>query len=82
MSHGFVDELLEKTRSGEPRSPVSSTFGMNLVAFSRSEATYEMAARAELGNPLGVIHGGVVTALADAATRRPRRPCSRMRRSR
>jgi uncharacterized protein (TIGR00369 family) len=67
MSHGFVDQLLEKTRSGELRSPVSSTLGMNLVAFSRGEATYEMAARAELGNPLGVIQGGVVTALADAA---------------
>jgi uncharacterized protein (TIGR00369 family) len=67
MSHGLVDELLEKTRSGELRSPVSSTFGMNLVAFRRGEATYEMAARPELGNPLGVIQGGVVTALADAA---------------
>jgi uncharacterized protein (TIGR00369 family) len=67
MSHGVVDQLLEKTRCGELRSPVSSTFGMNLVAFSRGEATYEMAARAELGNPLGVIQGGVVTALADAA---------------
>jgi uncharacterized protein (TIGR00369 family) len=67
MSHAVVDELLEKTRCGELRSPVSSTFGMNLVAFSRGEATYEMAARAELGNPLGVIQGGVVTALADAA---------------
>jgi uncharacterized protein (TIGR00369 family) len=67
MSHGFVDEMLEKTRSGELRSPVSSTFGMKLVAFSRGEATYEMAAREELGNPLGLIQGGVVTALADAA---------------
>lgn len=67
MGHGFVDEMLEKTRSGELRSPVSSTFGMSLVAFGRGEATYEMAAGAELGNPLGVIQGGVVTALADAA---------------
>ena len=67
MSHAVVDELLEKTRCGELRSPVSSTFGMNLVAFSRGEATYEMAARPELGNPLGFIQGGVVTALADAA---------------
>jgi uncharacterized protein (TIGR00369 family) len=67
MSHGVVDQLLEKTRCGELRSPVSSTLGMNLVAFDRGEASYEMAARAELGNPLGVIQGGVVTALADAA---------------
>ena len=67
MSHGFVDQMLEKTRSGELRSPVSSTLGMNLVTFGRGAATYEMAAGAELGNPLGVIQGGVVTALADAA---------------
>ena len=67
MSHDFVDQMLEKTRSGELRSPVSSTLGMDLVAFGRGEATYEMEARAELGNPLGVIQGGVVTALADAA---------------
>ena len=67
MAHGFVDGMLEKTRSGEVRSPVSSTLGMHLVAFARGEATYEMAASAELGNPLGVIQGGVVTALADAA---------------
>jgi uncharacterized protein (TIGR00369 family) len=67
MSHGFVDQMLEKTRSGELRSPVSRTLGMSLVAFGRGEATYEMAARAELGNPLGVIQGGVISALADAA---------------
>ena len=67
MGHGLVDQLLEKTKSGELRSPVSSTFGMNLVAFGRGEAAYEMPARAELGNPLGVIQGGVVAALADAA---------------
>ena len=67
MSHDFVDQMLEKTRAGELRSPVSNTLGMELVAFDRGEATYEMAARPELGNPLGVIQGGVVTALADAA---------------
>jgi uncharacterized protein (TIGR00369 family) len=67
MSHEFVDQMLEKTRSGDLRSPVSTTLGMELVAFGRGEATYEMAAREQLGNPLGVIQGGVVTALADAA---------------
>jgi 4-carboxymuconolactone decarboxylase len=67
MSHSFVDQMLDKTRAGELRSPVSNTLGMQLVAFGRGEATYEMAAAAELGNPLGVIQGGVVTALADAA---------------
>ena len=40
---------------------------MHLVEFDRGEAVYEMPARPELGNPLGVIQGGVATALADAA---------------
>jgi uncharacterized protein (TIGR00369 family) len=67
MSHEFVDQMLEKTQSGELRSPISTTLGMDLVAFGRGEATYEMAASNELANPLGVIQGGVATALADAA---------------
>lgn len=67
MSHEFVDQMLEKTKSGELRSPVSTTLGMDLISFGRGEATYEMAAAAELANPLGVIQGGVATALADAA---------------
>jgi uncharacterized protein (TIGR00369 family) len=67
MSHDVVDQLLEKTRAGELRSPVSGTLGMDLVEFGRGEAVYEMAAREALGNALGVIQGGVATALADAA---------------
>ena len=67
MSHELVDQMLEKSRAGELRSPVSETLGMHLVEFGRGEAVYEMAASEELGNPLGVIQGGVATALADAA---------------
>jgi uncharacterized protein (TIGR00369 family) len=67
MSHEFVDQMLEKSKAGELSSPVSETLQMRLVEFGRGEAVYEMAAREELGNPLGVIQGGVATALADAA---------------
>src|SRR4051812_26932067 len=67
MSHEFVDQMMESNRSGELRSPVSETLQMQLVEFGRGTAVYEMPARAELGNPLGVIQGGVATALADAA---------------
>ncbi|GAC1317379.1 MAG: hypothetical protein NVSMB25_04940 [Thermoleophilaceae bacterium] len=67
MSHAFVDQMMDRSRAGELRSPVSETLDMRLVEFSRGEAVYEMAAREELGNPLGVIQGGVATALADAA---------------
>ena len=67
MGHTFVDQMMERNRAGELRSPVSETLDMHLVAFGRGEAVYEMPARTELGNPLGVIQGGVATALADAA---------------
>ncbi|MEA2214388.1 MAG: hypothetical protein QOF83_4336 [Solirubrobacteraceae bacterium] len=67
MSHEFVDQMLEKSQAGELRSPVSETLGMQLVEFGRGEAVYEMDAAETLGNPLGVIQGGVATALADAA---------------
>jgi uncharacterized protein (TIGR00369 family) len=67
MSYEFVDRMMEQTRTGALRSPVSQTMDMHLVEFGRGEAVYEMSARAELGNPLGVIQGGVATALADAA---------------
>jgi uncharacterized protein (TIGR00369 family) len=67
MSYEFVDQMMEQNKSGELRSPVSQTLEMHLVEFGRGEAVYEMPARAELANPLGVIQGGVATALADAA---------------
>ena len=67
MTYELVDKLMEQTKAGALRSPVSETLDMHLVEFGRGEATYEMAAREELGNPLGVIQGGVATALADAA---------------
>src|ERR671934_1666648 len=66
-SYEFVDTMMEKNQSGELRSPVSQHLGMSLVEFGRGEAVYEMPVREELGNPLGVIQGGVATALADAA---------------
>jgi uncharacterized protein (TIGR00369 family) len=67
MSHAIVDQLMEQNKSGALRSPVSETLEMRLVEFGRGTATYETTARPELGNPLGVIQGGVATALADAA---------------
>jgi uncharacterized protein (TIGR00369 family) len=67
VTHLFVDQMMEQTREGKLRSPVSETLDMHLVEFGRGVAVYEMDARPELGNPLGVIQGGVATALADAA---------------
>jgi uncharacterized protein (TIGR00369 family) len=67
MNYTFVDQMMEQNKAGELRSPVSQTLGMHLVEFGRGEAVYEMPASDQLCNPLGVIQGGVATALADAA---------------
>ena len=67
MSYTFVDQMMEQNKAGELRSPVSQTLDMHLVEFGRGEAVYEMPASDQLANPLGVIQGGVATALADAA---------------
>jgi uncharacterized protein (TIGR00369 family) len=67
MSYEFVDQMMEKSKAGELRSPVSQTLEMHLVEFGRGEAVYEMEASERLANPLGVIQGGVATVLADAA---------------
>lgn len=66
-SYAFIDGMLDQMRAGESSSPISQHLGMNLIAHSRGEVTYEMAVRRELSNPLGVVQGGIVTVLADAA---------------
>lgn len=66
-SYAFIDGMLDQMRTGESSSPISQHLGMNLVDHGRGQVTYEMAVRRELSNPLGVIQGGIVTALADAA---------------
>jgi uncharacterized protein (TIGR00369 family) len=67
VSYAVVDQMMEQNKTGELRSPVSQTLEMQLVEFARGEAVYEMPAQEQLANPLGVIQGGVATALADAA---------------
>lgn len=66
-SYAFIDEMLDKIKAGESRSPVSQHLGMTLVDHGRGHVIYEMPVRRELSNPLGVVQGGIVTALADAA---------------
>jgi uncharacterized protein (TIGR00369 family) len=65
-SYAIVEQLMEMNKTGELRTPVSKTLDMHMVEFGRGEAVYEMPASEQLGNALGVIQGGVVTALADA----------------
>lgn len=66
-SYEFIDGMLDQMQAGESSSPISQHLGMTLVAHGRGEVSYEMEVRRELSNPLGVVQGGIVTVLADAA---------------
>lgn len=66
-SYDFIDGMLDQMQKGESSSPISQHLGMTLVSHGRGEVVYEMPVRRELSNPLGVVQGGIVTVLADAA---------------
>ena len=63
-------ELNDRTRAylkGESKPPpIMSTIGMRLVGLGEGTATLAMKADRRFHNPMGTIHGGVMTDLADA----------------
>lgn len=66
-SYEKVDAHMRRMVEGAARSPVGSHMDFRIVGAGRGEATYEMPVRRELTNPIGLVQGGVVTVLADAA---------------
>jgi len=52
-------------RAKPPR--ISMTLGMKLVKLSEGSATMTMAVGRKFHNPMGTLHGGIMTDLADAA---------------
>ena len=72
MTFSLVDELLSRQMTGEVRSPAADHLGLALVRFARGVAVYEMPVRQCACDPLGRVENGVLTALAEAAMRRPR----------
>jgi len=59
--------MMDALESGELASPVETLVGMHMVDHGRGEATYELEVRPEHANPMGIVQGGIVTAMADAA---------------
>ena len=47
-------------------APVMGTVGMRIVKFDEGEATVAMKADRRFHNPMGTLHGGIMTDLADA----------------
>jgi len=61
-------ELLESARRGERDiAPVTRLLGIRLTAWAPGSAELEMEAGEAHHNPHGVVHGGILCDLADAA---------------
>jgi len=63
LNEKFVALKEWKTR----RPPISETLNMNLDKYDSGIAVLSMAVGSKFHNPMGTVHGGIMTDLADAA---------------
>ncbi len=63
-----IQKRLSAVMNGRaPPPPIAVTLGMRLAKFSGGKATMTMVVGKKFHNPLGTLHGGIITDLADAA---------------
>ncbi len=61
-------ELLEAIRDDRLPGPgVARLLGMRMAEVEVGRVVFELHTRAELGNPLGTVHGGITATLLDSA---------------
>jgi uncharacterized protein (TIGR00369 family) len=61
-------ERIRKFQSGElPSGPISELLGLEIAAVEHGRLVLEMESGPEFANPMGTLHGGIITALADSA---------------
>ena len=59
MNDGAINELAQQ------QPPFAQFLGMKITHVSPERVTAELAAREELNNRFGILHGGAIMALAD-----------------
>ncbi|HZQ37334.1 MAG TPA: PaaI family thioesterase [Dehalococcoidia bacterium] len=61
-------ERIHKFQSGElPSGPISELLGLEIISVDHGRLVIEMESGPEFANPMGTLHGGIITALADSA---------------
>ena len=62
----FRDRLQAIQEGKEEKPPVLQTLGMNVVHFGEGKSVLAMKVGKKFHNPMGTLHGGIMTDLADA----------------
>jgi uncharacterized protein (TIGR00369 family) len=63
---GGGDSLSSRLGDETKAPPIMETLGMKLVSFGQGKAVMTLRAGKRFHNPMGTLHGGVMTDLADA----------------
>ncbi|HEY6282391.1 MAG TPA: PaaI family thioesterase [Nitrososphaerales archaeon] len=63
---GLRDKLRDVSEGKADPPPIMMTLGMKFVQFGDGKATLKMTVDRKFYNPMGTLHGGVMTDLADA----------------
>ncbi len=62
-----LQERLRRVMDGAERPPpIAKTLGMTLTRYGKGRAAMEMTVGRKFHNPMGTLHGGIMTDLADA----------------
>jgi len=62
-----LETLQEIKGRGGVSTGVASLLGLEMGELEEGRVTFRLGARAELGNPLGSLHGGIISTLLDSA---------------
>lgn len=62
-----LKDRLKAAAHGDGEVPIMSTLGMRLVNFGDGKATLSLEVGKKFHNPMGTLHGGIMTDVADAA---------------
>ncbi len=63
---GLKEKLRDVSEGKADPPPIMMTLGMKVVQFGDGKATLKMNVNGRFYNPMGTLHGGVMTDLADA----------------
>lgn len=62
-----LPKYLKSWRSGEYEPPVTQLIGIKLASYQPGSAQLELKTGPQHHNPMGIVHGGILCDLADAA---------------